>query len=217
MGQTVLLTSAGMNVKEEILKVLSKPPSRLRLAHIITATKVEENIQYMINEENEMRKLGFHIENLDIEGKTEDELMDLLKDKDIIYVQGGNSFYLLKHVKKSGFDKVAKRLISQGILYIGVSAGSYIACPTIEQATWQHQDRNRFGLTDLTALNLVPFLISAHFTQEDRSIIEDRIKTIPYPVVALYDTQAVLVKNGTWWKIVGQGKKEFFNGFEENI
>lgn len=216
MGQTVLLTSTGMNVKEEILKILPKPPSQLRLAHIITAAKVEDNISYMINEENEMRKLGFHIENLDIEGKTEDELYNLLKDKDVIYVQGGNTFYLLKHTKQSGFGQVVKKLISQGTIYVGVSAGSYIACPTIEQATWKHQDRNHFGLTDLTALNLVPFLVSAHFTQEYCSIIEDRIKTTPYPVVALYDTQAVFVKDNTW-KIVGKGKREFFNGFEENV
>lgn len=210
----LLLTSAGTNVKEEIIKILTKPAKELKLAHIITASKPELNKDYVLKDKEKLLNLGFNVEDIDIEGKNEEELRKKLKDKDVICVQGGNTFYLLKHVKESGFDRVAKEFIHQGKIYIGISAGSYIVCPTIEQATWKHQDRNRFGLTDLTALNLVSFLISAHFKEDNRSAIIKAVKTTKYPVVALYDTQAVLVENGKW-KVVGRGKKEFFNGFQE--
>lgn len=212
----LLLTSAGTNVRDEILKILPKPPSKLKLAHIITASTPEPNKDYVINDKQRMLDLGFDVEDIDIEGKNETKLRILLHDKDIICVQGGNTFYLLKHARLSGFDKVVKELVNQNKIYIGISAGSYIACPTIEQATWKHKTSGDFGITDFTALNFVPFLITAHFKEEYRPLIEKGIKTTQYPVVALSDTQAVLVENGKW-KIVGEGKKEFFNNFRETL
>ncbi|PJA53320.1 hypothetical protein CO166_02285 [Candidatus Roizmanbacteria bacterium CG_4_9_14_3_um_filter_36_11] len=210
----LLLTSAGMNVKDEIVNMLPKPTNQIRLAHIITASKPELNKNYLMKDKDGMKDLGFDVEDIDIEGKNQMELREIFKDKEIIYVQGGNAFYLLKAVKESGFDQVVKDLINQGKIYIGVSAGSYIACPTIEQAKWKHQDRNHCGLTDLKALNLVPFLITAHFEEKYRPVIEQAAKACRYPIVALNDTQAILIEDEKY-KLVGKGKKEFFNGYKE--
>jgi len=210
----LLLTSAGMNVKDEIVNMLPKPTNQIRLAHIITASKPELNKNYLMKDKDGMKDLGFDVEDIDIEGKNQMELREIFKDKEIIYVQGGNAFYLLKEVKESGFDQVVKDLINQGKIYIGVSAGSYIACPTIEQAKWKHQDRNHCGLTDLKALNLVPFLITAHFEEKYRPVIEQAAKACRYPIVALNDTQAILIEDEKY-KLVGKGKKEFFNGYKE--
>lgn len=212
----LILTSSGFDIKDEIIKLLPKPPNQLRLAHIITASKPEPDKGFVRKDKDIMMRLGFTVQDIDIEGKNEKQLWEILKDFDIICVQGGNTFYLLKHIKLSGFDQILKKLIDQGKIYIGVSAGSYIVCPTIEQAKWKHQDRNHCGLTELTALNLVPFLITAHFKEDYRPIIEQAVKTTKYPVVALYNTQAVLVEDGKW-KVIGSGKREFFNGFKENI
>jgi dipeptidase E len=191
----ILLTSGGMHVKKEIMKILPKKPNEIKLAHIITASLVEKNTSYVNREIIEFKKIGFKVEDIDIKGKNEKELDNLLKDKDIIYVQGGNTFYLLKCAKESGFDKVVKKLISKGVIYIGVSAGSYIACPTIEMAKWKHRDRNSYGLTDLTALNLVPFLLSVHYKPEFRDILEKEISKTKYPVKILNDNQAILIKD----------------------
>ncbi|MCX6732575.1 MAG: hypothetical protein NTV98_03480 [Candidatus Roizmanbacteria bacterium] len=46
--------------------------------------------------------------------------------------------------------------------------------------------------------------------------MKKNVVSTKYPVVALYDTQAVLVENGKW-KIVGEGKREFYNGFKETL
>lgn len=204
--KTILLTSAGMDVKEEILKILPKSPSQTKLAHITTASKTEENLSYLEKEKRIMKESGFDVEDIDIEEKTENELRAILKDKDVIYVQGGNTFYLLKHVRASGFDKVVKELLENGVIYIGVSAGSYIACPTIEMATWKHQDRNTVGLTDLTALNLVPFLLSVHYKPEYKDILKEAILKTKYPVKILTDDQGLLVSNGEV-KLVGKGEE----------
>jgi len=192
----ILLTSSGMDIKEEILKVLPKPPGQMKVAHIITASKPEKDISYVLKDKEAMIKEGFQVEDIDLENKKESELKEILKDKDIIYVQGGNTFYLLKHIKESGFDKLVKQLIQKGKIYIGVSAGSYIACPTIEMATWKHQDRNRIGLTDLTALNLVPFLLSVHYVNGYKEILKDAISKTRYEVRILTDKQAIFIIDG---------------------
>lgn len=208
-SKTLLLTSNGFdgkNVRKEIVKILPKPASKIKLAHIMTASKPEKSTNYVKRDKQQMAKLGFQAEDIDLEGKSEGELRNLLKDKDVIYVQGGNTFYLLKYIKESGFDKIVKELIKKGVIYIGVSAGSYVACPTIEMTNWKHQDRNIVGLTDLTALNLVPFLLTVHYEPKYKPILEKEIPNASYPVRILTDDQALLVKNSQV-TFVGKGKE----------
>jgi len=204
--KTLLLTSAGVNVKEEILKILPEPANQIKLAHIITASKAEQNKSYVKKETDGLAEIGFQVEEIDIEGKNESDLRKLLTDKDIIYVQGGNTFYLLKYALESGFDKLVKELIEKGVIYIGVSAGSYIACPTIEMANWKHQDRNTVGLTDLTGLNLVPFLLSVHYKPDYAPILKKEVSNSKYPVKILTDEQAILVKDEIV-SLVGKGEE----------
>ncbi len=193
----IFLTSAGIfDVKDDVWQFFPKPLSKLRVAHIITAAKPEKDISYLENERRELLAAGFLVEDVDIEGKKENELKKILTDKDIIYVQGGNTFYLLKCIKESGFEKVAREMLERGAIYIGVSAGSYVACPTIEMAEWKHQDKNFVGLIDLTAMNLVPFLVVAHYRPEYRELIKRGMEEAKYPVRILTDDQAILVKDG---------------------
>lgn len=213
----LFLTSAGLSdsIRQEFLSFLSKKPQELTVAFIPTASHPEEDKSYIERARKQIQELGMKLFEVDLVDENEDSLKEKLSTADIIYVQGGNTFYLLKYVRQSGFDKVTKDLLHQGKIYMGVSAGSYIACPTIEMATWKHQDRNRVDITDFTALNLVPFLISAHYTNEYHTIIEKAVKTTTYPVIALNDEQAIIYENGKY-RIIGDGEKITFNGFKEN-
>jgi dipeptidase E len=214
----LLLTSAGIHesFKDIFLSLLPKPASEISVSYIITAAFGEEGDKsWLYKAKEQLQSFGIlDIEDLDLRGKNKEDLYSTLSKKDIILVNGGNTFYLLKYIKESGFDDVIKQLLKQEKIYIGISAGSYIACPTIEQAHWRHQDRNDWNVTDLAGLNLVPFLISAHFTENIRSEVEDGVRSTRYPVVALSDTQAVLVRKNEI-KIIGEGKKETYNSFGE--
>lgn len=184
-------------MQDEILKLLPKSPAETKLAHIITASNEIYPHPWRDEDKEKMIKLGIQVEDIDIKGKTENKLRSVLKNKDVIYVQGGSPYYLLKHVKDSGFDRVVKGLINKGVLYIGASAGSYIACPTIEQALWKKPNRNKYGLAgNGPAMNLVPFLIVAHYEPKFKKDVEAGIAKTQYPVRVLTDNQAILVKNG---------------------
>ncbi len=214
----LLLTSSGIeaSLKPTFISLLTKPVSEVKIAFITTAAYGEsKNPTWMEKDRQLLYDCGIkHIEDLDIKDKTQSELEKVVSDKDLIFVNGGNTFYLLHWIRKSGFDKVLPTFLRRGGLYVGVSAGSYVACPTIEAATWKHSDRNKVGLEDLTALNLVPFLITAHFEEKYRKIVEAEAKKTKYPIVALADEQAILV-DGKKVKLIGGGERNSYNGFKE--
>ncbi len=79
---------------------------------------------------------------------------------DAIIVGGGNTFQLLRRLTDLGvLDALRERALS-GVPYVGWSAGTVLACPTI-------QTTNDMPIVEpprLTALGLVPFQINAHYT-----------------------------------------------------
>jgi dipeptidase E len=206
--KTLFLSSGGIRfpiIKRELLKILPKPPSEIKLAHIITATKVADDLAFFEKDKIALKETGFQVEEIDIADKTESELRELLKNKDIIYVQGGNGFYLLKEVWESGFDKVVKELLEKGVIYFGISAGTYIACPTIEMHEWKGVKDNHYGLTSLRAMDLVPFLISVHYNREKyREKVKEGIAHTTLLVKILTDDQALLIQDDKV-TLVGEG------------
>ena len=214
----LFLTSSGIDseIKDDFLSLLPTSPNQIKVAFIPAASYPESDPWYVAKSLMTLQSLGFKTEEVDLRIENLKSLTEKLSATDVIYVDGGNTFYLLDWVKRSGFDKALKDLISTEKVYVGVSAGSYIACPTIEMANCKGRDRNAVGLTDLTGLNLVPFLLTAHYAMDyETSIRQGSIKS-GYPAAALSDGQAVLV-DGEKVKVVGPGQKYFFNGFKETV
>ena len=212
-AKTLLLTSNGMQpMQDEIIKLLQKPAYDVTVAFITTAYKykVEQDPNYQSKDLQIMRELGFNVEEVDIEGKKEHEVMRLLALKDIIFVAGGNTFYLLKAMKECNFEKVIRKLLQEGRVYIGASAGSIVAGRTIKTA-------NKFGtgekgnfvkLKDLRGLNLVPFNIFVHYQPEHADLIKQNIsspKKRAKNLRILTDDQAILVQ-GKEIDLIGDGE-----------
>lgn len=196
----ILLTSAGIKIptiQKEVLKLLPKQPSELKLAHVITAARMESDTDYVERDRAALQGAGFQVTDIALEDLTSDTAFDELDKFDIIYVQGGNTFYLLKQARACSFEQVVRKFLENpNKWYIGVSAGSYIACPTIEMGNWK-RNKDRHGLDDLTGMNLVPFLLSVHYNREKyREVLAEKIPTASHPVKILTDDQALLVKDG---------------------
>ncbi|MFA6492692.1 MAG: Type 1 glutamine amidotransferase-like domain-containing protein [Patescibacteria group bacterium] len=204
-------------LKNELLNFLSKKPEDILIAHIPNAADPQENKSYVKESTDQLKAMGMKIREIDLKKENRNSIKEKFIDCDVIFVNGGNTFYLLDVIRKSGLDKILPDLLDQGKIYIAASAGSYVVCPTIEAAGWKHADRNIVGLKNLEALNLIPFIITAHYNREKyHDSIEYGVKKTKLPVVALYDTQAIVVE-GDKVKVVGTGQKEFFNGFKENV
>jgi dipeptidase E len=210
----LFLTSAGLvpEVAQEFLALLGKKPEDARMVFIPTAANPELDRWYLNKDKINIAQLGIiAINEVDIEKESKVSLAQKLSGADIIYVEGGNTFYLLKYVRESGFKELVKEFLDRGGVYVGVSAGSMIAGPNIETANWKHADRNVVGLQDLTAMNLVPFAIAPHIDETNIEATKEEAAKAGYPVIALSDKQAVLVA-GDKTRIVGSGEKMVFNG-----
>ena len=204
----MLLTSSGMTgSKDDIMAILPKPADDIRVAHIITAAKYKEN-NFDGVERNRMMMLesGFNVEQFDIEGKNEAQLLHMLSGFDIIYVQGGNTFYLLKCMRNSGFAKVMNKLFRQGVIYVGESAGSIVMGRNIETAKWLG-DENVVRMSNLnfSGLNFVPFNIFVHYAPEFTDIIKSKSNGVKKKLKILTDSQAIFAF-GNKITFVGEGE-----------
>lgn len=210
----LLLTSAGWwknpKIGKEFLKLAGKSPSEIRIFFVVTPTKYLKKNKYIKRFFRQPGTVNIPEKNIKFFQLNRKIKKNDLKNIDVIFVFGGNTFEYLYRMKKTGLDKIIKTFIKKGGIYLGLSAGSYVACPTIEAASWKHADRNIVDIKDLKGLNLVPFLITAHFEENLRKIIEKSAKETKYPVIALTDKQAVLI-NGKTRKIIGAGKKNIYN------
>ncbi len=176
------------------------------MSHVITASKGARDLAYFERNRSYFRDNHFDVEELDLDGKKEDELRDILSKKELVYVEGGNTFYLLASIRRSGFEHVIKELLPKGLVYMGGSAGSYVACPSIETSTWKEKVRDRFGVTDFTAMNLLPFLLFVHYKPEEhQELLREKIHSTSHSVRILTDEQAIFIHDG---------KEEFLGGPE---
>ena len=213
----LFLTSTGLpkETRGSFLSLLDKSPSQVLVCHIPTAADPEEDKWFIEASKDEFKEIGLNFFDLDLKSENKDSLIRKLAPVDVIYINGGNTFYLLDWVRRSGFDKVVPKLLEEGKIYVGASAGTVLAGPDIAIAGWDPDgDKNTVGLTNLCGLNLVPFAIAPHFVEKDRKLLEEKSKGVSYAVVALNNKQVILARDEKI-SIVGVGEKVFFNNFKE--
>ncbi|MGB9246000.1 MAG: dipeptidase PepE [Candidatus Acidiferrales bacterium] len=124
-----------------------------------------------------------------------------IENAEAFFVGGGNSFRLLDGLYALGVLHALRNRVRAGAPYIGVSAGTNLACPTIKTTN----DMPIVFPASLDALGLVPFQINPHFIDADpnsppaHETREERIREFheenSSPVLGL--------REGAWLEIAG--------------
>lgn len=116
------------------------------------------------------------------------DIKQCLSMADIVYVDGGNTFFLQYHIIKSGFWEAADPLLRNNeLLYVGASAGAIVAGQSIETAFWKGWDNpNPVGLenhiwdhVNLRGRGLFEKSLFMHFDKDAHSLlVEEKQKTL---------------------------------------
>ncbi len=207
----ILLTSSGIDraVYAKIRRLLGNRAD-------ISVGFLKSSIKYMNNQpalenrlseiSNNLLSLGFKkADGYYLPKYTAGHLAVALDKYDVIYICGGNTFNLLNVIKIAGFEKVLDDLKDKKII-VSESAGSYVLCPNIEMANWKGSNSNEVGIDDLTGLNYVPFLVSAHYSDEVAGKIKVGAKKSGLTTYALRDGQAVFYQDGNLEYLGGEPK-----------
>ena len=114
---------------------------------------------------------------------------------DYIYVPGGDPFKLLYNIREYVLkSEVRLRVLTYKTVYIGVSAGAYVACPDIEYVK-QLEDDNVVN-EDYSALGLVQNCIVCHSDHYSYSQIKSCENVSGNEVITIRDDQLVYYQNG---------------------
>ena len=85
--------------------------------------------------------------------------MSAINDASAIVVGGGNTWKLLKMIRDNNLIEIVREKVLGGTPYIGWSAGSNMACPTIMTTN----DMPVVEPDSFNAFNLIPFQINPHY------------------------------------------------------
>ena len=149
------------------------------VAFIPTASIHEEYTQYVEDGKNALVSLGLVVRELEITQCEKKEIVKVLNDCDCIYITGGNTFFLMQELRRTGTDKLIVEQVEKGKLYIGESAGAMIFAPNIEYA--KRMDNNLLltpDFEDFSGLGVVDFYPVVHFNsfpfeEATRKIIQE--------------------------------------------
>lgn len=161
---------------------------------------------WQADQTQELAALGYRVDELDLRRffGTPDALEADLADVDMVWINGGNTFVLMRAMRLSGFDRViAKRLTENSIVYGGFSAATVAATPSlrgIEAVDDPRQVPEGYpGEIVWDGLGLVPFQVAVHYRSDhpESDDVEEEIAFYEREGLAyrtLRDGQVLVVK-----------------------
>ncbi len=160
----LFLSSYFTDVEEHLPEFMKNEHAGKRVTFIPTAANPEKVRFYVDSDRKALEKLGLVIDELDIGAASREAIGDTIGRNDIIFVSGGNTFYLLQELRRTGADAHIVDAIREGKPYIGSSAGSIILAPNIEYVKRMDSPKKAPGLSDFASLGVVDFYPLPHAT-----------------------------------------------------
>lgn len=171
----IFLTSQANMVLDKIVAELDRPANEMSVVFIPTAgDPYGDDKPWMDADRNKLIELGFKVTDFDLKNKTESEVREALNKVNVIFVAGGNTFYLLEKIKASGFDKIINELKNSDKIYIGSSAGSCAAGPDIEPIS-DLDEPEVAKLESTESLGLVDFVVLPHANKEKYAEVQKEV------------------------------------------
>jgi dipeptidase E len=105
--------------------------------------------------EERFAEIGHHVTSI----HHFDDPIKAVQNAEVIVVGGGNTWQLVRMMHDNGVMEAIKQKVEQGTPYIGWSAGSNVACPTLRTTN----DMPIIDPLGFDCMNLIPFQINPHY------------------------------------------------------
>lgn len=195
----LFLTSSGLP-NQEIIDHFISFAGNVKIVSLITTAsdQFKERNWNAIKLKKKFEQMGMEVTFVDIEF----EDPSILKSSDLIVIGGGNPYYLLYHLKRSGADKTLKTIIANGRPVMAVSAGFLVLMNDLRVVDVMTPEMNQIKLKDKRALGLIDEILIPHY---DRFLKEGAInqrtidqfeKESVFEVIRLGEHQCVVYRNG---------------------
>ena len=170
-----------------------------RIAFIPTAAAKEGASRYVLAGREVLSEMGAIVTKIDISKEDRNTIKAAFAQADCIYFSGGNSFFLMDALRKSGTDKLLKKELQRGKLMVGESAGAIVCAPTITYIEPMDKKPPEYSQQDDAGLGLVKYYILPHFLDEVYRKASEEIleKFSEFDVRPISNNQAILVKDNT--------------------
>jgi dipeptidase E len=219
----LLLTSAGIkntSIHDALVDLLGKPIAESDALCIPTASYAHPMAgpgrawNFISGREPRcpMTELGWKsmgvLELTALPSLDEDLWVPLVKETDVLLVNGGDALYLCHWMRQSGLADLLTSL--QDAVWVGLSAGSMVMTPRIGEDFVQW----RPPTGDDSTLGIVDFSICPHLAQDgmpgnSMAEAEKWAAEIPGPAYAIDDETAIKVVDGTV-EVVSEGHWKLF-------
>ena len=151
---------------EEFVRFVGKPASKIKFALILNS-KDSRTLEYRNDKREELfsyfGNFGFEVSEIDLREYSDAETLEnKLKEFDVVWFNGGNTYVLRSSIRKSGGDIAIPNALEAGVVYGGDSAGSIIVGPTLKHYSGA-DDPSAAENIIYEGLGLVEFSILPHW------------------------------------------------------
>ena len=164
-------------------------------------------------------EMGYTLESL----HTSADSVAAVRSAEAVAVSGGNTFRLLSIMQSLQLLAPLRERVLDGMPYIGWSAGSNLACPTIRTTN----DMPIIWPESCDALGLIPFQINPHYTdllppEHQGETRDDRLREFMrlnpgMPVLGLREGTGLRVQGASIQLVGGQNARLFHNGSSRDL
>jgi len=185
---------------KELTTMVGKPADAISLAAIENAADtVPDSEGWRAEVRAGLASFGFNVQLIDLRNWLAGQpgLADALAGSDVIWIGGGNTFYLRWILKATGADRlITARVQARSAVYAGISAGAIVAGPTLRHTELMDDPAAAPNLIweglSLTQTVVVPHVDNAYYRDGAAAMVQ-AVKADGLPLVALNDDQALIV------------------------
>lgn len=169
-----------------------------RVAFIPTASIHEGYTGYVGSARTLFKKLGAELTEIEISTANASDITQVFDAADIIYFTGGNAFFLIDQLRKTGTDTLLKQQLEKGKLFIGESAGAIVCAPELSYIEKMDPIPEDYSQSDYAGLGLINFYVLPHYlTAPFKKVTADIMQSFSnIELCAINNAQALSVKDG---------------------